>query len=854
MGNDIGGVSGTNSSSNNIKLTNTTSTPNQVIASSEVADPAYMHRSQSQDYIKLSPEACRKFIKQMEPVATEFNKLDEKDFAGKAAVLEKHFQKMSLYSTNKAFKELTDQLIIDTRNGGFYDASRKLSDDLLRNKNASNILVGIFKSSYLAGFEKKPVLAALTYDRQDYEFILDRDAPSNAVALENTYGTQLWEFDGPDEKKAKKDRLNKVALFSEFWPSKEPAPADAVACYLMDRFAERTVKYIRPLMKYCIHSDSFSALRNCLNEKDKGISTLTKTSFMWPNNHEHKHGISWLPRNHRPENKIPQTPAAINNAKFGFDLAGTREGAAKEEGRADVEVLVDLFNSKFTANLYNVPLVRDLMLMERLVGYPMQKHPNKGFDSISSHMYMNFLFDQEAVYFVDGRLAIDQERIKEALKNFKDQFTNLESEISRTLDLSQPDDMKAAHNKLKHFVRSLACKHEEDDSPVWKKINKIGVAPKDGGFDYKTDYPMHPFYTYALSARTTADKEVWNVALKKLVDKNDFAVYGDQKPPVKSIEDLVNYLRDPKIDDRTLTSGDKFLRLLVSGDIEMIDSLDSKLIHLAGRSRDPGEDEDLNHIILEEIPKIMRKHGEDFPIKAVQGGRFLSRVKKVLAYKIDQCRVAAPSLTVGHDYVKDKSKDGEAVLEKWRRDRVMNNLKQRFKKPLLATTAALALATWFTAVPGKPPESNTRVASLEPKKGDQTITTVLHQSPLPSINNTSGQLASIKKVNGEWQIQYNKDENSEDLIGKFLRKLLPEILKSSNGRKLIKTANKDPESVTYVLLPPDSAITEVRVSGFVGGEKLNILIPHQLYNQVTQGQNIAPEAITINCPDFLPKQ
>ena len=739
------------------------------------ANSGELHRLDD-DIIKLDDLQRTEFLQVAEKACTEFNGIDATNLAAKANVLRRHFTEMPLYSSNKSFRGLINKLIEDTEHG-FYDNTRAESDRLIQ--LGFNAMIGVFHVPYFSGFEK-PSLAALTFSSQAMDpWTIPEKYPSNAWALKDTRGTGLWE----------EDRLGKVAIFPEMWVSKIKDNPKSLAYYMVDRFVERIHKFTQPALESCIDARSFPLIWNHIDNDN----ALRNAVFVWLSLHEHNHAGGLVPR-------VQRNGTAVKNAKSGYKLKDGREEGAFEELKVDVQALCTLFadkslqgNKKTTSKNKAIALARELILLERLLRYPLQKHPKEGFDAITSHMLLNYLFEKEALYFKDGRLALQKDMIQPALISLNKEFESIEREIS-TLNLGSETQTSEAENqmpeakaKIKAFVRKWACRHQKNDKDLQTKIS-------DGTFKFKKDYPMHPFYDFAKSGKTKTDKQGWDAAIAKLC-KDDLAVYGSELDG----SGFIRYLEGLNRDSSSLRQvGDDYLSELVGKDLAKIDDIDFKLIYLLNKleiKRDGLSEQekiDIQTIIRGRLPK---------PIKNLDE-RFLSRVEKVLKHRIDKYKSAGNNSSFD-----DLLKKGESRYALWKRAQVVQPFKDTVVD-LVGGGAAIAalLASVLWGISG---ESNP--APHAPTKDTQKVQDVIriHEPVVKPFSMSSRLFGTLHQGNltlapGALSHQTIRLNDAQE---EALKKLVGAVTKEAVERKMIRASAPIRVSVSNNMSPELTWVT-----------------------------------------------
>lgn len=352
-------------------------------------------------------------------------------------------------------QEIFNQIIEDSRIGDF-QRTRKLFA-LIK----PNFLLSFFQIPYNKDL-KKESLELITFEERPIDPELRKHYPSEAVSVQN-----LKTSPGFSNEIA-------VALFPENFLVRNKADKDAPDCkayYLIEKFITRMFKYTFPVIDKNVESKDF--FKPLLRAKREALREAVSS---WLSTHEYFHSQGPLPRVFRGDRKDPNN---INKV-YSYYLKDTAETGALEELRVDLNGILETGSAKLAFGDENGNIAAALVFSERLLRYPLQEDPSKNFDAISSHILLNFLEANDALTIDDQQGIIrlkDNETIRSGLKALKNTVDELETDIDKKYDLSKPEELEAAKNEIKAFVREWARKHKPDSSkytlrPVYKKMRE----------------------------------------------------------------------------------------------------------------------------------------------------------------------------------------------------------------------------------------------------------------------------------------------------------------------------------------------------------------------------------------------
>ncbi len=611
----------------------------------------------SSEGIKLTPTEKQDFMRRAEALRNAFNNTNS--FDEKVGAIENAF-KGEGYLAHPKFQELIATLIADTQLSDYANTRTKV-DSLVA--NGSNIILGVFKiksekrdsSSGEAELVEVPSFEALSFDKIDQNGQrLARRFHSNAVLLTDVTTTA-----------GLANVFKDATIFPEHCLSKNKGGKDSSAYYILNRFKDRTRAYTFAVLDNHVDASAFPVLRKFKRDENALIGAAANWLGL---GHEHYHREGLVPGVPTDNKNIDQllneelqkfreanpsdTRSDVEikdrmraNHAQATKLKRQRETAAFDELGADLNAIIawysDAVRNDHADGQEKAKLTAETILAERLFRYGVQYSPNKDFDSITSLMLFNFLLHKEAICISrDGHLSMQDDQIViRALKEFKSEIDRIEREVSINYDLSNADQLKSAKAHIQRFVREWALYHERDNDNLMQKV-------RDGSFDYKSDYTVHPFHTQA--KRKSVDPGLRRMGMQPeaahlygpvisestvsfanlLQDKHTLDVYGD-KLKDKSDKDFYRFIKDLP-DGVEYAPGDALLKSITQGAPTNISDFRDLIDKLQkGYTLDGDEQHELASLLHK---KYCLKSG----LKTYDD-RFLSRLWKIIRAKYNFC-------------------------------------------------------------------------------------------------------------------------------------------------------------------------------------------------------------------------
>lgn len=361
----------------------------------------------------------------------------------------------------------------------------------------SNIALGFRQLSYNK-FIKEPTLQFIAFDRVDFPE-LQAEYPSHASAVNlikstDAYANPFIDVASFPESHAM-DSRNKVH-------KNDP---DSQARYHIDKFLARIYAYTNFALNYNTDTSAFKLMKSASYEQ------LFKAAASWLSVHESYHSKGPIPRVKRWLLDTPSPQEEINSW-YGYDMKDSKKGGIWEELRVDINGMLEADSIAAAKGYRDLgPLVREVILAERLLRYPIQRDPDDDFDACTSTILINWLLENGAVIITGDRISINHEKLPDALRSLRDEMDKIEREITEGKNLSEQKDYEAGVKAICDFVDQWVCKHNIDGSK---------------------DYKLHPFHKTMRDTREDPKKrqEYLNALwLQELIEKNWW--FGSKQRP-----------------------------------------------------------------------------------------------------------------------------------------------------------------------------------------------------------------------------------------------------------------------------------------------------------------------------------
>lgn len=649
--------------------------------------------------------------------------------------------------------------------------------------------------------------------------------------------------------------INTVSFFSQDHQLSNPKDPSAPALYILNRFLDRNLSSTSIAIENYVDQNTRSWLFPLISGLNKGVTSKDRQEIYqklligyntWLFLHEHKHSTGRFPllyRRNRAEVEV--------NATKGYDLKKLRTGGTFEELRVDLNALEDSYGEEFTREFgREAEYLSEVLLSERLIGYPSRLDPQTSSDARTSHMLLNYLLYHQAITIDDENIlkVVNREEFKNCISKLNSEMSAVEEYIDR-LDLTKPDDFSTAKKCMEGFVRFWACHHSSD--------LRNTVAPNQPS-DYQsyflpeneTKYPLHPFYEAIRktiegskqskriknSKKQTLIKSPYKSSQAKPVPDYSFiASWLEEKPKIKVrlydpyIQDVHNFIRiepyskstdevDRQFFEFAQSKGEKYgtdlqenvyergLLKRIADVKELQDfegGMHDVLFELIAKDVEGSLDKTENQFYLAEIEKFLKnKYKEDYRIYNNERRRdddtndFLMRVRRILRHR---------SRGLDSRHAEDIRNRGAKDLENMKR-KYLESSKIR-KRWLISVTGALALlATPFithninnSSASAKPIEPSPRPPITQvitnPNPKEETTGQILAKPPEPNTPaNKPAVDIKINRVNTDT----GKVTASDEDITKFAEKILEEAKKKYPNIKEINIIMTPPNS-TQVL-------------------------------------------------------
>jgi len=386
----------------------------------------------------------------------------------KAKIIEMYFMPQKLNRLKKYLRKIFGsvnqdylnhsvlQCFVQDSKTGNYTNTRRLIDQL-----QPNFMIGVFEIPYSEKL-KKPSLELLTFTVKPVEnsLILEH-GQSNAIAITDVVTSPGFAEDGTI-----------VAVFGENWVQNSQYKHDpeAKARYFVDKFSQRVEKYTEPILKHHVKAGTFRFLEAATPQE------LEAAASHWLYLHEDLHSQGVLPWVNRKKH------LSQHNREYGHKIKNTQVGGAFEEGRVDLGAILKAHDDAEASKQENreslfgsyrlAQITKELILVERLLRYAVQKNPKDNFDAITSHIFLNYLRKHKAIEIDSNNvLSLDHDKVIKTLAQLHQEMVEVELSIDGR-DLNQPTERTKARQEITAFVDKWVPR-ENHDRPEEKPIYRL---------------------------------------------------------------------------------------------------------------------------------------------------------------------------------------------------------------------------------------------------------------------------------------------------------------------------------------------------------------------------------------------